>query len=115
MRIKAEIKQLLDGSKNTVGYADVVFDDEFVIHGVGVVIKDGKRFISMPSKGFKTKTVKKSAEMCVIPLFQKAVSQFRKLYLRHMIRRLQKSIIERRRKNICSIRLNHFAEMQFQR
>lgn len=55
MRIKAEIKQLLDGSKNTVGYADVVFDDEFVIHGVGVVIKDGKRFISMPSKGFKNK------------------------------------------------------------
>lgn len=55
MKIKAEIKQLLDGSKNTVGYADVVFDDEFVIHGVGVVIKNGKRFISMPSKGFKNK------------------------------------------------------------
>lgn len=55
MKIKAEIKQLLDGSKNTVGYADVVFDDEFVIHGVGVVIKDGKRFISMPSKVLKNK------------------------------------------------------------
>lgn len=55
MKIKAEIKQLLDTSKNTVGYADVIFDDEFVIHGVGVVVKDGKRFISMPSKSFKNK------------------------------------------------------------
>ena len=55
MKIKAEIKQLLDGSKNTKAYADVVFDDEFVIHSVGVVIKDGKHFISMPSKGFKNK------------------------------------------------------------
>lgn len=55
MKIKAEIKQLLDGNKNTKAYADVVFDDEFVIHGVGVVIKDGKRFISMPSKVFKNK------------------------------------------------------------
>lgn len=55
MKIKAEIKQLLDGSKNTKAYADVVLDDEFVIHGVGVVIKDGKRFISMPSKGWKEK------------------------------------------------------------
>lgn len=55
MKIKAEIKQLLDGSRNTVGYADVVFDDEFVVHGVGVVIKEGKRFVSMPSRGLKSK------------------------------------------------------------
>lgn len=65
MKIKAEIKQLLDGSKNTVGYADVVFDDEFVIHGVGVVIKNGKRFISMPSKGFKNKdSEEKRRDVC---------------------------------------------------
>ena len=55
MKIKAEIKQLLDGSKNTKAIADVILDDEFVIHGVGAVIKDGKRFISMPSKGWKNR------------------------------------------------------------
>lgn len=55
MKIKAEIKQLLDESKNTVGYADVVIDDAFVIHGVGIVEKDGKRFVSMPSKVWKNK------------------------------------------------------------
>lgn len=55
MKIKAEITQLLDGSKNTKAFADVVIDDEFVVHGVGVVVKDNKRFISMPSKGWKNK------------------------------------------------------------
>ncbi|MCM1365464.1 MAG: SpoVG family protein [Faecalibacterium sp.] len=55
MKIKAQITQLLDGSKNTVGYADVVIDDAFVIHGIGIVEKDGKRYISMPSKTWKNK------------------------------------------------------------
>lgn len=55
MKIKAEIKQLLDGNKSIKAYADVVFDDEFVIHGVGVVVKEGKRFVSMPSKVWKNK------------------------------------------------------------
>lgn len=55
MKIKAEITQLLDGSKNTKAYADVVIDDVFVIHGVGVVKKDNKRFVSMPSKAWKNK------------------------------------------------------------
>lgn len=55
MNIKAEIKQLLDGSKNTKAYADVVIDDAFVIHGVGAVIKDGKRYVSMPGKMWKNK------------------------------------------------------------
>lgn len=55
MQIKAEIKQLLDGSKNTKAYADVVLDGVFVIHNVGVVVRDDKRFISMPNKGWKNK------------------------------------------------------------
>ncbi len=55
MKIKAEIKQLLDGSKNTKAFADVVIDDAFVIHGVGIVEKDGKRFVSMPSKTWTNK------------------------------------------------------------
>lgn len=59
MEIKAEIKQLLDGSKNTKAIADIILDDKFIIHGVGVVIKNGKRFISMPSKGWKNKNGKK--------------------------------------------------------
>lgn len=55
MKITAQITQLLDGSKNTKAFADVVLDDAFVIHGVGVVIKDNKRFVSMPKKEWKNK------------------------------------------------------------
>ena len=55
MNIRAENKQLLDGSKNTKAYADVVIDDAIVIHGVGAVIKDGKRYVSMPGKMWKNK------------------------------------------------------------
>ena len=65
MKIKAEIKQLLDGSKNTKAIADVILDDEFVIHGVGAVIKDGTRFISMPSKILKNRnSEEKRRDVC---------------------------------------------------
>ena len=48
MEIRAEIKQVFDGTKPTKAIADVIIDNSVVIHGVRLIEKDDGRFISMP-------------------------------------------------------------------
>ena len=48
MNIKAEIKQVLDGTRSTKAFADVIIDNAVVIHGVRLCEKDGSKYISMP-------------------------------------------------------------------
>lgn len=47
MDIRTEIKQVLDGTRNTKAFADVVIDNSVVIHGVRLCENDGSRYISM--------------------------------------------------------------------
>ena len=64
MEIKAEIKRFIT-NKPTKAFADVVIDDAFVVHGIGVIEKDGDMFISMPRNTWKNKLgEEKSGDVC---------------------------------------------------
>lgn len=64
MEIKAEIKRFVK-NKPIKAFADVLIDNAFVVHSVGVVEKDGERFISMPRTTWKNKQGEKmSGDVC---------------------------------------------------
>lgn len=48
MNIKVKINKILDGDKPTKAFATVTIDDAFAIHSVGVVIKENRKYVSMP-------------------------------------------------------------------
>ncbi len=52
MNIKVKINKILEGDKPTKAYATVTIDDSIAIHGVGVVIKEKGRYVSMPFTRF---------------------------------------------------------------
>jgi len=55
MIIKAEIKKRINGDKAIKAIADVVIDNAVVIHGIGVVETERKRYITMPNSQWKDK------------------------------------------------------------
>jgi stage V sporulation protein G len=48
MNLKIEIKKILKGDKPTKAYANIVFDNGFVIHGVGVCQNEKGRYVTFP-------------------------------------------------------------------
>ena len=75
MEIKAEIKQVMDGSKLTKAYADVLIDNSIVIHGIRVVEKEGSKHISMPSEKWTDKTGEEKRRDVVHPISSSARKQ----------------------------------------
>ena len=55
MIIKAEIKKRINGDKAIKAIADVVIDNAVVIHGIGVVETERKRYLKMPNSQWKNK------------------------------------------------------------
>ena len=50
MEIRVEITKVFCSDKPTKAFADVFIDNSFVIHGVRLYEKDGRRIILMPTK-----------------------------------------------------------------
>ncbi len=53
MKIKVKIKKILKGDRATKAYATVTIDDLIAINGVGVVITEKGKFVSMPFTSWK--------------------------------------------------------------
>lgn len=75
MDIRAEIKQVLDGTRNTKAFADVVIDNSVVIHGVRLCEKDGSRYISMPFEKWTDKNGEEKRRDVAHPISSMARSQ----------------------------------------
>ena len=54
MNIQVKIKKILKGNKPIKAYADVVIEDSFAIHGVGVIENEKGRYMSLPTRSWKT-------------------------------------------------------------
>ena len=75
MQIRAEIKQVLDGTKPTKAFADVVIDNSVVIHGVRMVEKDGSRYILMPYEKWTDKNGEEKRRDVAHPISSSARKQ----------------------------------------
>ena len=53
MNLKIEIKKILKGDKPTKAYANIVFDNGFVIHGVGICQNEKGRYVTFPMTTWK--------------------------------------------------------------
>lgn len=75
MDIRAEIKQVLDGTRNTTAFADVVIDNSVVIHGVRLCENDGSRYISMPFEKWTDKSGEEKRRDVAHPISSMARNQ----------------------------------------
>ena len=53
MNVKIEITKILRGDKPTKAFANIVFDNGFVVHGVGICQNDKGRFVTFPQTSWK--------------------------------------------------------------
>ena len=53
MNVKIEITKILKGNKPTKAFANIVFDNGFVVHGVGICQNEKGRFVTFPQTSWK--------------------------------------------------------------
>ena len=64
MKLKIEIKKILKGDKPTKAYANIVFDNGFVVHGVGICQNEKGRFVTFPQISWKKDGVEITKSVC---------------------------------------------------
>ena len=53
MNVKIEITKILKGDKPTKAFANIVFDNGFVVHGVGICQNEKGRYVTFPMTTWK--------------------------------------------------------------
>jgi stage V sporulation protein G len=64
MNIKVEIKKIFKGDRPTKAYANVVIDEGFVIHGVGICENEKGRYITMPQTSWMKQNEEVKKPVC---------------------------------------------------
>lgn len=53
MNLQIKIKKIIKGDKPIKAYADIVFDNGFVVHGVGICQNEKGRYVTFPQNSWK--------------------------------------------------------------